>query len=148
MKKLVLISTIGALFIITACTHNNVYINRKVDNDEGKMFLDKFYSRVADKDYSTISAMVSDSLKHLVGTDGLDKLLKFIYKKVGSYKSYNIDDFYIRTTIGSNNETTYHYKLKVAYEGGIVEEIIGFKKQAGSKIKINSYHANSDLLIH
>jgi hypothetical protein len=92
--------------------------------------------------------MVGDSLKQLAGTNGISKMVKFINNKVGNYKSYSIDDHYIRCVTGDDNQISYNYKLKVTYDKGLIDEIIGFKKQNGSKIKINSYHANSDLLIH
>jgi hypothetical protein len=149
MKKHVLYSLlIIVIFLIGACTFNNVYINREEDNKEGKVFLNKFYSNVINENYKSVDGMVGDSLKQLAGANGISKLVKFINMKVGKCKSYTIDDHYIRCQTGSNNETSYNYKLKVTYDKGIIDEIIGFKKQNGSDIKINSYHANSDLLMH
>jgi hypothetical protein len=149
MKKVGLKSILIASILLTGgCTFNNVYINRKQDNNEGKALLNKFYSNVSSKNYKGVDDMVSDSLKQLAGTDGISKMSKFIESKVGNYKSYKIDDYYIRCVTGSANETSYNYKLKVTYDKGTIDEIIGFKKQNGSDIKINSYHANSDLLIH
>ena len=147
MKKVMLI--LMSLILLTyACTNSNVYINRQQDNDEGKAFLNKFYSNVINKNYESVDGMVGDSLKQLAGTNGISKMVKFINSKVGNYKNYIIDDHYIRCVTGSDNQTSYNYKLKVTYDKGTIDEIIGFKKQNDSDIKINSYHANSDLLIH
>ena len=134
--------------LVCACTYNNVYINRQQDNSEGKVFLNQFYSNVASKNYKSIDNMVGDSLRQLAGANGISTMVKFINSKVGNYKGYNIDDYYIRCITGSSNEISYNYKLKVKYDKGIIDEIIGFKKRNGSVIKINSYHANSDLLLH
>ena len=147
MKKVMLI--LMFLILLTyACTNNNVYINREQDNNEGKAFLNKFYSNVLNKNYEGVDGMVGDSLRQLAGNNGISKMVKFIDSKVGNYKSYIIDDRYIRCVTGSDNQTSYNYKLEVTYDKGTIDEIIGFKKQNGSGIKINSYHANSDLLIH
>ncbi len=144
-------TTISILLVtilgVSACTFNSTYINREADNNEGKVFLKRFYANVAHNNYQGLDDMVGDSLRQLAGPHGLGELVKRINSKVGSYKGYTIDDQYIRCTTGGNNETSYNYKLKVTYEKGTVDEIIGFKKQNGSEIKLNSYHANSDLLM-
>jgi len=134
--------------IICNCRYDKIYINREQDNYDGKMFLNKFYSDVANKNYYAIDTLVGDSLKKMAGVDGISKMVKFINHKVGNYKKYIIDDFYIRNNIGTDKEISYNYKLKVIYDKGIVDEIIGLKKLNCLNIKINSYHANSDLLIH
>jgi len=145
MKKLILLII---PILIYSCTSNNVYINRESDNKEGKIFLNKFYKKIADKNFEAVDSMVGDSLKQLAGNNGISKMAQFINNKVGNYKSYTIDDHYIRCVTGDNNQIFYNYKLKVTYDKGIIDEIIGFRKLNGSEIKINSYHANSDLLIH
>jgi hypothetical protein len=145
MKKLILLII---PILIYSCTSNNIYINRESDNKEGKIFLNEFYKKIADTNFEAVDSMVGDSLKQLAGTNGISKMVKFINNKVGNYKSYTIDDHYIRCVTGDNNQISYNYKLKVTYDKGIIDEIIGFKKENGSEIKINSYHANSDLLIH
>ena len=149
MKKALLYSVlITSMFLTGACTFNNVYLNREDDNSEGKVFLNKLYSNITNKNYEGVDEMVGDSLKQLAGSNGISKMMKFINSKVGNYKSYIIDDYYIRCVTGSNNETSYNYKLKVIYDKGTIDEIIGMRKQNGTGIKINSYHANSDLLVH
>jgi hypothetical protein len=139
---------ITLIFLLGSCTHNNVYINRLQDNVEGKVFLKKFYSNIENKNYEDVDQMVGDSLKQLAGTYGISNMVKYINSKVGNYKGYIIEDYYVRCITGSVNETSYNYKLKVMYDKGTIDEIIGFKKRNGSAITINSYHANSDLLIH
>lgn len=139
---------IASFFLLGSCTYNNVYINRQQDNVEGKAFLKKFYSKIANKNYEDVDKMVGDSLKQLAGTNGISRMVKFINNKVGNYKGYIIEDYYIRCITGNVNETSYNYKLKVMYDKGTIDEIIGFNKRNGSAITINSYHANSDLLTH
>ncbi len=134
-------------FLGSSCTYNNVYVNREEDNNNGKIFLNKFYANIADKNYEAVDGLVGDSLKQLAGANGVSKMLKLINNKVGNYKSYTIDDHYTQCITGSKNEISYNYKLKVTYDKGIVDEIIGFKKPNGGEVKLNSYHANSDLLI-
>ncbi|WP_158798247.1 hypothetical protein [Pedobacter sp. L105] len=145
MKKFILLRI--PIFIYS-CTSNSVYINRESDNKQGKILLNKFYKKIANKKFETVDSMVGDSIKQLSGANGISKTVKFINNKVGNYKSYTIDDHYTRCVTGDNNQISYNYKLKVTYDKGIIDEIIGFKKQNGSEIKVNSYHANSDLLIH
>lgn len=146
MRRLRL-SFFALILIGSSCTFNNVYINRAEDNKDGKAFLSKFYANIANKNFGGVDAMVGDSLKKLAGVNGISKMVKFINKKVGNYKSYSIDDYYIRCIRGSDNQISYNYKLKVIYDKGTVEEIVGFKKENGSTPKLNSYHANSDLLM-
>ena len=141
LKVLILLS------LITSCTFNNVTINQEADKEDGKAFLNEFYKRINDKDFEGVDGMVCDSLKLLAGNHGISKMLQFINTKVGDYKSYNIADLYIRNITGNVNEISYNYKLKVTYQKGTIEEIIGFKSQNKGNIKINSYHAYSDLLI-
>lgn len=146
MKRVLL--TLVAFALLYSCTYNNVYINRGKDNKEGEAFINKFYHNIANENFGEIDRMVSDSLIQMAGPDGISKMVKFINSKVGRYKSYIIDDHYIRCIAGSNNETSYNYKLNVTYDKGTVEEIIGLRKQNGTEIKMYSYHANSNLLIH
>ncbi len=149
MKRIKLILSVFAYsLLIYSCTYNNIYINRKVDNNEGKLFLKNFYSNIANKQFDSIDNMISDSLKKLAGVNGISHMVKYIYSKAGNYKSYVIDDYYVKCITGDVNETSYNYKLKVVYDRGVIDEIIGLGKHNGSKIKVNSYHANSDLLIH
>ena len=146
MKKLIP-TLLLFVFFSTECTYNNVYINREDDNIEGKTYLKKIYQDIEAKNFDHLDAMVSDSLKQLAGPNGVSKLVVYINRKVGNYKSYIVVDRYIRAVTGSNNEISYNYKLKVTYDKGIIDEVIGFKKQNGSAIKIYTYHANSDLLM-
>ncbi len=131
-----------------ACTFNNVAINQEADNQDGKVFLNEVYKKISTKDFDEVDTLVGDSLKQLAGSHGISKLLKFINTKVGSCKNYKISDLYIRNIAGNTNEISYNYKLKVTYQKGTIDEIIGFRRQNGGSIKINSYHAYSDLLIH
>jgi hypothetical protein len=135
------------ILAIFSCTYHNVYINREEDNKEGTAFLNKFYNHIANKNLDSVDAIVSDSLKLMAGSNGISKMIAFINKKVGDYKGYKIEDHYIRRIIGSTNETSYNYKLKVTYERGAIDEIVGFIRKDKSTIKLNSYHANSDLLL-
>ncbi|MBB6499357.1 hypothetical protein [Pedobacter cryoconitis] len=131
-----------------ACTYNNVYLNREEDNNEGKVLLKKFYSNVINENYRGVDEMVGSSIKILGGPHVVRKLVKFINSKVGKCKGYTIEDRYIRRTTGSINETSYNYKLKVTYDKGTINEVIGFIKRDGSESKINAYQANSDLLMN
>jgi len=150
MRKNVLyfLLTIIGFLLMMACTFNSVSINREQDDVEGQAFLKRYYHGIEKKEFNYLDSTEDDSLKRLVGPNGVSKLVKFINKKVGDYKSYHIEDRYIRAVVGSNNGVFYNYKLKVTYDKGTIDEIIGFKKQNGSAIKINSYHANSDLLMN
>ena len=148
MKKLMIAFLLSPVIYFTvSCTFNAVYVNRPEDNSEGKVFLKRFYSNVKNEDYKQIDGMINDSLFQLYGRQGISTMIKFMHTKVGNYKSYVIDDYYIRRITGSSNMTYYNYKLKVKYDKGTIDEIIGFRKYNLSEIKINSYHANSDLLI-
>jgi hypothetical protein len=144
MKNFVLLVM---LILINSCTFNNVTINHEADNKDGKVFLNEFYKKIGVKNFEAVDVMVGDSLKQLAGNNGVSKILQFINTKVGNYKSYKIADLYIRSITGNVNETSYNYKLKVTYQKGTIDEIIGFKRQNRGIIKINSYHAYSDLLI-
>ena len=144
--RIIIILMASAVFMYS-CTYSNIYINRETDNNDGKVFLNNIYQEIANKNFDGIDAVVSDSLKNLAGANGISKLAAFINRKVGNYKSYEIADYYIRCVTGSTNQISYNYKLKVTYEKGIVDEIVGLRKENGSSIKLNSYHANSDLLI-
>ncbi|MBB6129402.1 hypothetical protein [Mucilaginibacter lappiensis] len=145
MKNLILLII---LVSVTSCTFNNVAINQEADNKDGKAFLNEFYGKINTRDFEGAEVMIGDSLKKMAGDHGISKMLQFINTKVGNYKSYKIADLYIRSITGNVNETSYNYKLKVKYQKGTIDEIIGFKRQNGKSIKINSYHAYSDLLIH
>jgi len=134
--------------LVSSCTFTSSYLNRDDDNNDGKAFLHDFYNKIDSNNYAGIDAIVSDSLKQMAGVNGITKMVKFIALKAGKYKSYNIDDKYIKAVTGSINKTSYNYKLSVTYDKGVITEIIGMEKQNGSKIKLHSYHANSDLLIH
>jgi hypothetical protein len=147
MKKLLLFVFLNISFAFISCTYHNIYINREQDNLEGKEFLKKFYSNIHDKNYMALDSMASDSLKHLSGPDALSKLVRLINKKVGEYKSYSIIDVYNRAIIGSNSVISFNYKLSVKYDSGTVEEIVGFGKHDDIEIKMNSYHANSNLFM-
>ena len=147
MKKRFTLTLMSLMLFMYACTYSGVYINRDNDDAEGRSVVRRFYADVAQKNYRGIDSLVSDSLKQLAGADGVNKIVKFINNKVGNYKSYEIVDRYIRRVTGSNNETSYNYKLKVTYDKGVIDEILGFRKQNGPEIKMNSYHANSDLLM-
>ncbi|XHR97247.1 hypothetical protein ACFJIV_11685 [Mucilaginibacter sp. UC70_90] len=145
--KGVLVLTLLSVTLVW-CTFNNVRINMAEDNNDGKAFLNVYYSKIKAKDYKGVDNMLSDSLKRLAGNNGFSKLLKFINSKVSTYNSYKIEDYYVKRITGSMNEISYNYKLKVTYQKGTTEEIIGFKRLNGGVIKVNSYHAYSDLLIH
>ena len=149
MKKLNLnLVFITIVLLVNSCTFTSSYLNREDDNNDGKAFLHDFYNKIDSNNYAGIDAMVSDSLKQMTGPNGISKLVKYITLRAGKYKSYSIDDKYIRAVTGSINETSYNYKLSVTYDKGVIEEIIGMEKQNGSKIKLRSYHAYSDLLMH
>jgi hypothetical protein len=95
-----------------------------------------------------VEGIVSDSMKLVGGgQSGINQLLKFINSKVGTYKSYHIEDRYIKCITGSTNNASYNYKLKVTYEKGTIDEIVGLQKKNNSDIRLFTYHANSDLLI-
>ncbi|HWZ02889.1 MAG TPA: hypothetical protein VNX40_04710 [Mucilaginibacter sp.] len=148
MKKSAVYLLFTIIFLaIFSCTYHNVYINGEEDNKDGITLLNKFYNHIANKNLDSVDAIVSDSLKLMAGSNGISKMVVFINKKVGDYKSYKIEDHYIRRTTGSTNETSYNYKLKVTYDKGDVDEIVGFIRKDKSTIKLNSYHANSDLLM-
>lgn len=73
--------------LTSACTFNNVTINKEEDKRDGKLFSNKSYSNVNQKNYNNLDGMVGDSLKLLAGSDGVSKLTKFINSKVGNYKN-------------------------------------------------------------
>jgi len=146
MKKLIFIGLLIA-GLASGCRYNNVYINREEDNNDGKKIVKEIYDNVASGNFNELDVLTSDSLKRLVGQNGVSKLAHYINKKVGKFKSYDINDFYIRSVVGSNNIISYNYKLKVVYEKGVIDEVIGLVKIADSPIRISAYRANSDLLI-
>lgn len=133
--------------ILCSCTYNNIYINRAADNNDGQKVVKKIYDEIAAKSFEHLDTMMSDSLKKLAGPNAISKLAGYINKKVGNYKSYVLDDSYIRSIVGSDNNISYNYKLRVTYDKGVIQEIIGLSKINGSAIKITAYRANSDLLM-
>lgn len=86
--------------VASACTYNNLYINKEEDNVEGKVFFKKFYTEIANKKFDHLDFVVSDSLKNWQGPS---KLVKYINHKAGNYKSYIIVDRYIRAVIAMLN---------------------------------------------
>lgn len=137
----------GLTVLLCSCNFNKVYINREEDRKEGQAFLDRFYDDIRTKNYARMDEIPTDSLKQLAGPNGISKLAKFINQKVGDYRGHSVDDAYIRRISGSRDETSYNFKLSVAYDRGTAQEIVGFKKENGSAIGLNSYRANSDLLM-
>jgi len=148
MKKISLLFVFAtSILLMSNCTFNSTYINREEDNREGEEFVNKFYKNVASKNLTALDTMVSDTLKKIAGPDGISKLITLINTKVGDYKTDSIADHYVTRTTGSNNFTSYNYKVKVTYSKGVVDEIIGLRKMDNGQVKLTSYHANSDLLI-
>jgi hypothetical protein len=113
---------------------------------DGKAFLEAFYLEIDNQNFSKIDDMITDSLRQLAGKNGLSKLVKTINEKVGNYKGHSVDGYFFNGKIDDIGQLTYHYKLDVMYDKGDVVETFGLKKTK-SGIKLNSYHANSDLLI-
>ena len=147
MNTIKRISYILIILLTAACKFNNEYINREKDNNDGKAFLKQLYFDIKSKRYLSVDSLISDSLRIIANGNGVSQLLKTINSKAGNYKSFVIQDYHIRSVSGSINETSYIYKLKVFYDKGQIDEIVGLKRQNDSPIKINSYHAYSNLLI-
>lgn len=145
LKATIVLSAV-VVTLFSACTFTTSRIGSDADNKEGKVVLKKFYALLANKNFTAVDIMMSDSLKALVGPTGISKLLILVNKKVGGYKSYLIMDHYTKSIGGTNNFTIYEYKVKTTYDKGVVDELVGFRKDNG-KIKLNMYRANSDLLI-
>ena len=149
MKKISIYALcfIGGLFFVS-CTFNGVYLNRASDVSDGKVALNKLYNQIGQKNFNIADDMLSDSLKATgVSAGQLSKILKFVNSKVGDFKSYKIVDSLVKRVVGSINETSYSFKLKVTYQKGTVDEVVGFQKQNNSGIKLYGYHVNSDLLM-
>lgn len=86
-------------------------------------------------------------MKKNVGPHAISGIARLIVKKVGKYKNYKIVDHYNQYITGSTNITSYNYRLKVTYDKGVIDEILGFKKDKGPEAGLYLYRANSDLLM-
>lgn len=148
MIKFILHSALIIVVLFTvSCTFTSTRINNEADNDDGKDFLGVFYYSIGNKNFNAVDTLVSDSLKKIAGADGVSKIVKFINKKAGAYKGYDIVDHYITHISGSINETGYNYKLIVSYEKGIVNELVTLRKEGYKPIRMIGYHAYSNLFI-
>jgi len=148
MKKAFLhLAWIIVIVSISSCTFNRTYINSADDNREGEQFVNQFYSNVAGQKLMAIDSMVSDTLRKVAGPNGISKLVTLIHNKAGDYKTDSIADHYITRSSGSDNFTSYNYKIKVTYANGVVDEMIGMRKSDKGKVEMVAYHANSDILL-
>jgi hypothetical protein len=142
------ITIIITIFFLFQCCHfTPVYFNKEEDQIDGKVFLITFYNSIKTQNYNAIYKLTSDTLREVIGRDSLNKMYSRINFKIGAFRNYSITKFFIQRDEGRDTITTYSYKLKVTYEKGKVDEIIGLRKQNKDSIKIISYKVYSDLLI-
>ena len=131
---------------LSACTFNHVDINRHEDIQEGKQFLIGFYKNVKNERFDSLDLIASDTLKKVIGLNGISKIATTVNDKLGRFKEFTISDSYTQRLVGSSNETLYKYKLKIAYEKGIIDEVVGLKKDKKAVIQVISYNVYSNLL--
>jgi hypothetical protein len=131
-----------------SCTFSSTYVDRPEDIKEGKQFIDAFYKNLSQHNYNSLDLMASDTLTKIAGNNVISKLTKFVNGKVGDYVIHTVIDSNSKRVTGSNDVIYYNFKIKVNYKKGSVGEILSLEKFKGSDIKIISYHAYSDLLMH
>ena len=130
-----------------SCSFKKVRLNDPKDNQDGLNFVSKFYKAVSDHSFSEINKFRTDSLKKFTGENGLTSLLKTINIKAGSFQKFEEVAHYNMAIDDGKPVVLYNYKIKVTYDKGVVLETIGLRKADGKPILLNSYHANSDLLV-
>lgn len=146
MKKTIYLC-FAIITLFDACNYQQKYINLPDDKVEGDKFLSTFYGGIHKANFEKLDTLLSDSLKMVAGDKCLSTLTKLVNDKVGNVTDYKIIDYYIIRKIGINNLTHYNYRLQVNYKGGVVEEIIDFRRIHHNSYKIYSYHTYSDLLM-
>lgn len=145
MKYLFLLAAI--IVSLSACNFTSTSLNRTQDLQEGKKFVDKFYNAIKAQNNKALDHMAADTLKKLIGPNGISKITTLVYNKAGNYKSYTVTDAATRNITGNYAQTQYKFKLKVVYEKGVVNEDLGFIKMGSGEARIFAYHAYSDLLM-
>jgi len=115
------------------------------DIKEGKVVVGQLYADVKSQNISAANQLAADTLKKVIGTDGLGKIVVYVNKKLGNFKSYAVVDARSSRSEKSDN-TLYKYKTKVVYDKTTVFEFIGLLKQGTGSPKIISYDVYSDML--
>ena len=147
IQRVLLLYIVAIGLTISACTFSRTYVDRADDIQEGKQVVNNFYNNISNNNYDALDLMTSGALVNTAGKNAVSKIVKLINRKVGNYKSYLIVDSNTTRTEGSNNKTIFRFKVKVAYQHGTVDEVIGLEKLDDLDIKVISYNAYSDLLI-
>ncbi|MEJ2904092.1 hypothetical protein WAE58_16725 [Pedobacter panaciterrae] len=147
IQRVLLLYIVAIGLTISACTFSRTYVDRADDTQEGKQVVNNFYNNISNNNYDALDLMTSGALVNTAGKNAVSKIVKLINRKVGNYKSYLIVDSNTTRTEGSNNKTIFRFKVKVAYQHGTVDEVIGLEKLDDLDIKVISYNAYSDLLI-
>lgn len=136
------------LFLLTSvfasCNYFSATDNGR-DLKEGKTVIGQFYADVKAENISAANQLAADTLKKVIGTDGLGKIVVYVNKKLGNFKSYSVVDARSSRSEKSDN-TLYKYKTKVIYDKTTVFEFIGLLKQGNGSPHIISYDVYSDML--
>ena len=129
------------------CTYHNVAIDDEKDKFKGVTFTKSFYKKLNNKDFNSINKLVSDTLLNMIGDTGIQKLTSYINFKLGKLIEQNEIKVTTKRIEDTNITIFYLVKVKVKYEKGIIDEVLGLKQLNNDEIKIISYNAYSDLLV-
>ena len=139
---LLLIAALAVAF--ASCNYFSSTDNTR-DIKEGKEIVSSFYTDVKAQNINAINQLSADTLKKVIGADGLGKIVMYVNKKLGHLKGYSVVDG--RSSRSEKSDITlYKYKLKAVYDKTSVFEYMGLLKQGQQKPQVISYDVYSDLL--
>lgn len=131
-------------FAFASCNYFSSTDNTR-DIKEGKEIVSSFYTAVKAQNINAINQLSADTLKKVIGADGLGKIVAYVNKKLGHLKSYSVVDG--RSSRSEKSDITlYKYKLKAVYDKTSVFEYMGLLKRGQQKPQVISYDVYSDLL--
>jgi len=130
--------------VFSSCNYLSSTDNTR-DIKEGKEIVSSFYADVEAQDINAVNQLSADTLKKVIGANGLGKIVIYVNKKLGNLKSYSVVDG--RSSRSEKSDITlYKYKLKAVYDKTSVFEYMGLLKKGQQKPQVISYDVYSDML--
>lgn len=147
-KSFLYIYIIIISLISLSCTCNFNFSDSITNVDAAKEVTEQFYSSIMELDYASTDTLFSELFWESVSEERVDRIHMAILEKLGPLEEISFSDYSFKVVRGTNPSTNYTLIYNTRYKDYDAVETFHLRKDSDEKIRITSYHVNSEGLLN
>jgi hypothetical protein len=144
MRKVFPSLLVSFMILLSACTFNNTYTNRKKDRQDAVAVAAGFFDHIKKHKYEATFGLFSEEFKKITSEEKVLEIYEYTNKHLGDLQETELVAWETKVVEGTDASANYALEYRNTYDSSTAKEVFRLVKNKEGRVKILYYGIDSD----